>query len=98
MKFINEFYTNADIINLLAWGVEGVHYEVQDEARVDFPEGVTADNTSYGLNMDWFFGNQILSYVWGKGRDTTIYERLDANNKSAEFSVANGFTYDSTTV
>ncbi len=98
MKFINELYTNADIINLLDWGVEGVHYEVQDDGTVDFPEGVTADNTSYGLNMDWFFGNQFLSYVWGKGRDTTIYERLDANNKSAEFSVANGFTYDSTTV
>ena len=53
MKFINELYTNADIINLLDWGVEGVHYEVQDDGTVDFPEGVTADNTSlwpeYGL-------------------------------------------------
>lgn len=98
MKFLNEMYTNPDIVNLLDWGVEGVHYEVQEDGTVDFPEGVTADNTSYGLNMDWFFGNQFLSYIWGKGRDITIYERLNANNRSAEFSPANGFSYDSTGV
>lgn len=98
MKFLNETYTNADIVNLLDWGIEGVHYEVQEDGTVDFPEGVTAENTTYGLNQDWMFGNQFLSKIWGKGRDTTIYERLDANNKSAQFSPANGFSYDSTAV
>lgn len=98
MKFLNEMYTNADIVNLLDWGIEGIHYEVQDDGTVDFPEGVTAENTTYGLNQDWMFGNQFLSKIWGKGRDTTIYERLEANNKSAEFSPANGFSYDSTAV
>ena len=98
MKFLNEMYTNADIVNLLDWGIEGVHYEVQEDGTVDFPEGVTAENTTYGLNQDWMFGNQFLSKVWGKGRDITIYERLEANNKSAQFSPANGFSYDSTAV
>lgn len=98
MLWLNEMYTNADIVNLLDWGVEGVHYELQDDGTIDFPEGVDATTSSYNLNQDWFFGNQFLSYIFGKGRDTTIYSRLEANNKNANFSPAMGFTYDSTPV
>lgn len=98
MKFLNLMYTNADVVNLLDWGIEGVHYEVQDDGTVDFPEGLDANTTAYGLNQDWYFGNQFLSYIWGKGRDTTIYERLESNNKNSEFSPVMGFSYDSTVV
>ena len=98
MKFLNEMYTNPDVVNLLDWGIEGVHYEKQDDGTIDFPEGVDANTTTYGLNMDWFFGNQFLSYIWGKGRDTTIYSRLEANNKNSEFSPVMGFAFDSTAV
>ncbi len=98
MKFLNEMYTNADIVNLLDWGIEGVHYEVKPDGTVDFPEGVDANTTTYGLNMDWFFGNQFLSYIWGEGRDTSVYERLDANNKNAQCTPVMGFSYDSTKV
>ncbi len=98
MKFLNEMYTNADVVNLLDWGIEGVHYVVCEDGTVDFPEGVDANTTSYGLNMDWYFGNQFLSRIWGEGRDTTIYERLEYNNKNAQFTPAMGFSYDSTPV
>ena len=98
MKFLNEMYTNPDVVNLLDWGIEGVHYEKQDDGTIDFPEGVDANTTTYGLNMDWFFGNQFLSYIWGKGRDTTIYSRLEENNKNSEFSPVMGFSFDSTAV
>jgi putative aldouronate transport system substrate-binding protein len=97
-KFINEMYTNPDVVNLLDWGVEGTHYVKNSDGTVGFPEGVDATNTSYGLNEDWLFGNQFIGYIWGEGRDTTIYARLDANNKSANYSKALGFTYDSTPV
>lgn len=98
MKFLNEMYTNADVVNLLDWGIEGVHYVVCADGTVDFPDGVDADTTSYGLNMDWYFGNQFLSRIWGEGRDTTIYERLEYNNKNAQFTPVMGFSYDSTPV
>lgn len=98
MKFLNEMYTNADIVNLLDWGVEGTHYVKNSDGTVGFPEGMDANNTTYGLNEDWLFGNQFLSFIWGEGRDTTIYSRLKANNESANYSPALGFSYDSTTV
>ena len=98
MKFLNEMYTNADLINLLDWGIEGRDYEVQEDGTVDFPEGLSAETTQYGLNMDWFFGNQFLGYIWGKGRDTTIYERLAENNRTAQMTPVMGFSYVSTQV
>lgn len=98
MKFLNEMYTNPEVVNLLDWGIEGEHYVVQDDGTVDFPEGVDANTTTYGLNMDWYFGNQFLGKIWGKGRDTTIYERLEYNNKNAAFTPVMGFSYDSTPV
>lgn len=98
VKFLNEMYTNPDVVNLLDWGIEGVHYEKQEDGTVDYPDGVDANTTTYGLNMDWFFGNQFLSYIWGEGRDTTIYSRLEENNKNSEFSPVMGFAYDSTPV
>ncbi len=98
VKFLNEMYTNPDVVNLLAWGIEGTHYEVKSDGTIDFPKGVDANTTTYGLNMDWYFGNQFLTYIWGEGRDTTIYERLNANNKNAQKTPVMGFSYDSTRV
>ena len=31
MKFLNECYSNADVANLLAWGIEGTHYKIGDD-------------------------------------------------------------------
>ena len=98
MKFLNEMYTDPDVVNLLCWGIEGEDYQKMPDGTVDFPEGVDAQNTKYGLNMDWFFGNTLISYIWGEGRDTTISQRLAENNKNAQFSPAMGFSYDSTNV
>lgn len=98
MLFLDQMYTNADVVNLLDWGVEGVHYVVNDDGTIDYPEGVDSTTTTYGMNQDWLFGNQFLSYIFGEGRDITVYDRLEANNKNSEFSPAMGFSYDSTNV
>ena len=98
MLFLDQMYTNADVVNLLDWGVEGVHYVVNDDGTIDYPEGVDSTTTTYGMNQDWLFGNQFLSYIFGEGRDITVYDRLEANNKISEFSPAMGFSYDSTNV
>lgn len=98
VKFLNMMYTNADVINLLDWGIEGEDWVLNEDGTVGFPEGVDGNNSQYNLNMDWYFGNQFLSYIWGEGRDTSIYERLEANNKNAVCTPAMGFSYDSTVV
>ena len=97
MKFMNLMYTNADIMNLFAWGVEGVHYQVLPDGQIDYPDGVDANNSGYNLRRGWSFGNQFLTYIW-VGDSPTLWEEMDAFNKNAKVSKAFGFTFDSSQV
>ncbi len=97
MQLLNLMYSDADVMNTLAWGIEGEHYEVLDSGLIDYPEGVTGETSGYNLNYGWMFGNQFISYVWN-GDSETIWADTDAFNKSAKKSAAFGFSYDSTNV
>ncbi|MEW9052271.1 MAG: ABC transporter substrate-binding protein [Neobacillus sp.] len=97
MKFLNLTYTNADLINLIDWGIEGKHYVKKSDGTIGYPEGVDANNTGYGLGQDWLFGNQLIAHVW-EGNDPNNYKILAENNKTAPVSNALGFTFDSSKV
>lgn len=97
MKFLNLTYTNADVVNLIDWGIEGIHYKKKPDGTIGYPSGVNASNTGYGLGQDWLFGNQLIAHVW-EGNDPDNYKILAENNKNAPISIALGFTYDSTKV
>lgn len=99
LKFLNLLYTDPDLINLFDWGIEGLHYERVEgsENRIRYPEGVDANNTGYGLELGWEFGNQMLSYVWETNPDD-YYEHLKEFNESALMSKAIGFVFDSSSV
>ena len=97
MQMLNLMYSDETVMNLLAWGIEGEHYEVLDSGLIDYPEGVTGETSGYNLNYGWMFGNQFITYVWN-GDSPTIWEETDAFNKSAKKSAAFGFSYDSANV
>lgn len=97
MRFMNLMYTSADIMNLFAWGIEGVHYVVLDDGQIDYPEGVDATNSGYNLRRGWSFGNQFLTWIW-EGDSPNLWEEMDSFNKNAQVSKAFGFTFDSTDV
>lgn len=91
MRWINEFYTNPDMENLLTFGVEGYDYVVKDGEAV-YPDGV--DATSVGFhNSDFVVGNYFNCLPWeGSGAD--FRERSFANLKEAEISPYLGFAVD----
>lgn len=97
MKFLNLLFTDADLINLFDWGIEGKHYVKMDDGHITYPDGVTSENTGYSLGLGWIFGNQYLSHVWD-GDDLDVYEQLKDFNESAMKSGAFGFVYDSSNV
>ncbi|RCX09921.1 putative aldouronate transport system substrate-binding protein [Anaerobacterium chartisolvens] len=97
MDFLNLMYTDSRIINLLDWGIEGKHYVKQPDGTIDYPPGVNAYNTGYGMNSGFIFGNQLLSYVW-KGDPVDLWKQVDEFNKTAIKSKAFGFQFDSTPV
>lgn len=97
MQMLNLMYSDETVMNLLAWGIEGEHYQVLDSGLIDYPEGVTGETSGYNLNAGWMFGNQFITYVWN-GDSPTIWEETDEFNKGAKKSKAFGFSYDSANV
>lgn len=97
MEFLNLMYSDKDIVNLLDWGIEGKHYIRLIEGTIDYPSGVNAVNTGYGMNQGFLFGNQMLSYVW-KGDPVDLWEQMDHFNKNAIKSKALGFFFDTTPI
>lgn len=98
-KIINLFYTDSDFVNLIDYGIEGLHYERVEgsEKRIRLPEGVSLQESGYGLNMPYLFGNQFNSYMWEENSED-LYDKLDAQNKNAIVSKAMGFMFDSSSV
>ena len=97
MKYLNLMYTDADIMNLLSWGIEGIHYEIKDNGLIDFPEGVDATNSGYCHNMAWMMPNQFISHVWA-GNEPDLWDRMKEFNDGAIKSAALGFAFDTSNV
>lgn len=97
VQLLNLMYTDAEVQNLFAWGIEGKHYEKKSDGTIGFPSGVSEKNSGYYLNTSWMFGNEFLSKVW-QGNPADIREQTKKFNDSASISKAFGFTYDATSV
>ena len=97
MKFLNECYTNADIANLLAWGIEGTHYKIGDDGLATYADGVDASNSGWNHSMGWMMPNQFLTHVW-EGNDPELWTEMKEFNTNAKVSKASGFSFDSTNV
>ncbi len=84
VKFINLMYTDAEIMNLLTWGVEGTDYEIEN-GQVKQPE------SGYYYEADFLIGNNtLLTPLYGNGAD--FYDRVKQTVDAAECSPYLGFT------
>ncbi|MBT2700945.1 ABC transporter substrate-binding protein [Bacillus sp. ISL-40] len=90
MEFMNLLYTDKDIMNLIANGIEGKHYEVKSDGTISLPQGVTESKYVFG---QWEIGNNFLTYPW-EGNPSNYWEIFKKHNDSAIFSPAFGFTFN----
>ncbi|MBD2867122.1 ABC transporter substrate-binding protein [Paenibacillus arenilitoris] len=91
-QLLNLLYTDRDIVNLIANGIEGKHYVDAGNGLIKAPEG----GSNYVFNQ-WQVGNNALAKVW-EGNAPDIWEQMKAFNKSSTFSKALGFSFDSSPV
>ena len=64
VDFLELMFTDADLANLLSYGIEGVHYTREGDSKIiGYPEGVDARNCGYG------------SFVGSYGNVLDIYQR-----------------------
>lgn len=97
MRYLNEQYTNAEIMNLLAWGIEGVHYDRTSDGHITRAASLGGNESGYSPEAGWLFGNQFLTHVW-EGDDLNLYDRLKEFNGTTRKSLAFGFTFDNSSV
>lgn len=96
VKFLNLLYTDLDINNILAWGVEGRDWVENDEGLATYPDGVTAETVQYHTS-DFLYGNQFNVISW----DSSIEKEREVQKEAmdnARKSKYLGFTVDSTNV
>lgn len=93
MQFLNLLYTDSELVNLLVYGIEDIHYIILEDGTIDFPEGVTAETVGYQNTLAWLLPNQSVSHVW-TGNDPQVWEKLRIYNESAPVSTTLNFSFD----
>ena len=87
VKFIEQINTNKELYNLIAFGIEGKHYDLDENNRVIYRE-----NSGYEPGMTWRFGNQFNAHLL-PGQPDDAWEATIAFNESAEIDALFGFTF-----
>lgn len=90
MKVLNLFYSDTDIMNLLAYGIEGEDYVETADGHITLPEGKT-ENPYYG--MAWRLPNQFILKVW-EGDSLSLWEQMRTWNEEALQSSEIGFNFN----
>lgn len=99
MRFLKRMYTDENVVRILSYGKEGVHYEYKDSDQkvIGYPEGINVDNSRYSQFLGWMYGNEMLMPVW-EGLPENLWEQIRDYNDSSIRSIAIGFSFDETPV
>ncbi|MDO4283924.1 MAG: ABC transporter substrate-binding protein [Eubacteriales bacterium] len=95
---LEALYSDAEVATLLANGIEGQNYILNEDGTASYPEGTDYSNSGYGgMTEQWLFPNSSLGYP----RDIdgpNYYQNLASYNSSVQKSTAYGFCFDTTNV
>lgn len=99
MQVLNLMYSDPTFLNMLDWGLEGVHYQMKEgsDRIITFADGVDGSTNGYFHNMTFLFGDQLNAYFWD-GTEENFPEAVREMNENAIQSKAMGFAYDVTSV
>jgi len=90
MKLLNLFYSDEDIMNLLAYGIEGIDYVETEDGHIRAPEGKKG-NSYYGGS--WRLPNQFITKVW-EGNPLNVWDQVKQYNEDALHSCEIGFNFN----
>lgn len=94
MQLLNLFYTDAEIMNLLSYGIEGVHYVKKEDGHIASPEGRSINPF---IGEAWHMPNQFITYVW-EGNPLTLWEDVKRFNEESLRGCDYGFNFDISSV
>ena len=82
VKFINLLYSDPELLNLINYGIEGMHYKKIGENRIEKIDGAGYNRAG----MQWMFGDTTRCYLLPTDADDKN-EKMREFNKSAKPSV-----------
>ena len=85
-------YSDEDVLNTILYGVEGMHYEVQEDGSFAFPSGINSSNVGYFCSTKWQF-NTPKAGIWS-GMSDDLEGDFKTFIASANISPAYGFWLD----
>ena len=94
MMFLELLHTDADVINTLCFGIEGVNYNKTDKEGI---VELVGDKKWQGKLPQWMMGNVYLQYIT-TDEDPTKNEKLKAVSDGAKINFTTGFFFDPTPV
>lgn len=99
LMFFELMYTDEEVYNMIAKGLEGDHWVWVDEANkvIGFPEGVSAENSGWNINRDWMVGNQFIAYYVNPDQ-VGAWEETAKVNGEATLPMDGPFVFDPTPV
>lgn len=94
---LGAMYTDPEFATLLAYGIEGKHYVLNDKGRAEYPEGMTAETEPYGgFAATATYADFLILPV----KETALYEDAKATveewDAEVEVTPTFGFFYDTT--
>ncbi|MBR1585670.1 MAG: ABC transporter substrate-binding protein [Clostridia bacterium] len=97
IRVLNELYTNPEVAMLLANGIEGKHYVLNENGQITLPEGETA------TTVGWYTlgGGTLPNTLLCPAQDyqmPDLSERIAQLNAESKPSLALGFVFDSSSV
>ena len=100
VAFLNELYSNQDLMNILQFGIEGTHYVVSETNEegftlIDFPEGVDMGSSGYYVFLNVWNAGSNSTAAWNSDTGFLLLEE-NAALKELPQSPAYGYVFDST--
>lgn len=88
LKVIELVNTDSELYNILSYGIEGKHYNLNKEGKI-----VYVPDSGYSPKAPWKFGNQFNALL-EEGQDDNVWKETEALNKSSKKSPILGFVFD----
>lgn len=92
MKLLNLMYSDADFLNLLYYGIEGTHYNLTSDGKIE-----QIVDSGYNTGAQWMFGNQMIAKVKST-EDTDKWDKIKQFNQKAVVLDSLGFVFDQSMV
>ncbi len=94
MKFLNLWFSDEEIGNLISYGIEGEHYVINEAGMGTYPDGQNAADSTYHLGT----GVSNINRIRWETENPEYATLLQMSNNSADKSVGLGFSFDTSSV